>query len=258
MTVLQCSQWDNQNTEYCFRLPGANSAVVFIHGILEGPDQFRDFVILAKQNYAVYNLLLPGHAKDDKAFANSSMHQWRAHVAQCIRTCQQTYDRIILVGHSMGALLAMEYAALFPKKIAGLFLLAVPLCIRLTSVGFCNGLKVAFGRIKAGDTLALAARKACTVQSTALWRYATWIPRYIELFLLSAAVRKKILPKLSLPIVVIQSNKDEFVSLRSQRYLRKNKAIHCNCLALSGHYYYLPEERKWVLEQFCTFLKKYA
>ena len=42
-------------------VPGAAYAVVFLHGILESPAQFADFMDSVPPYCSVYNLLLPGH-----------------------------------------------------------------------------------------------------------------------------------------------------------------------------------------------------
>ena len=55
----------------------SNTMVIFIHGILEGPKQF-------------------------KKFANSSMKKWINSVEKEILKYKDKYENIILVGHSMG------------------------------------------------------------------------------------------------------------------------------------------------------------
>ena len=132
-------------------VPGAAYVVVFLHGILESPAQFADFMDSVPPYCSVYNLLLPGHGGDPLAFAGSSAEKWRSFVLDWISRLSGSHRRVVIAGHSMGALLAMEAAVRFPESMAGLFLMAVPLKIRVRPGGFSNAFRILRGRIREDD-----------------------------------------------------------------------------------------------------------
>lgn len=83
---------ETDHKEYIRRVPGADAAVVFIHGILGSPDHFDRFVTLAPEGWSVFNLLLDGHGRMAEDFARSSMRKWEAQVASLMDTlCARHY-----------------------------------------------------------------------------------------------------------------------------------------------------------------------
>ena len=92
---------------FSYKVKDATTAVIFIHGILEGPFQFHELATKAlEQGMATFGILLPGHGKSAEDFANSNRQQWINYVDKVIKEISQNYPNIILVGHSMGALLS--------------------------------------------------------------------------------------------------------------------------------------------------------
>ena len=236
-------------------LKKSDTVVVFVHGIIEGPNQFEDFIEKAKDKVDTVNLLLPGHGATGKDFAKSSLKEWKQHVFKTVEGLEENYKHIILVGHSRGTLLAIECAMHYPQSIKALFLLAIPLCIRLKYQGMINSLKVALDLVKAEDTLAVAAKKACSIERQPLLYYVTWLPRYVELFRIAYTTRQ-LVSQLKLPIFIFQSEQDEFVSMRSLKYFKGMKNVQIATLKESGHFYYVEEERTDILKHFQALLDK--
>ena len=83
--------------------------------------------------------------------------------------------------------------------------------------------------------------------------YLGWIPRFLELFSKSRAVRK-LLPKLTTPSLAAQSMQDELISPRAMDELRRNPHITLLPLPQSGHYYYPPADKAALHEAFTAFL----
>ena len=55
---------------FIHEVPHAKGVVLFIHGILEGPYQFRGLADIANQNgYSSYAILLPGHGDSAERFS---------------------------------------------------------------------------------------------------------------------------------------------------------------------------------------------
>lgn len=239
--------------EYKRIVPGADTAVLFVHGIVGTPNHFARFLPLVPDGYSVHNLLLLGHGKGVKDFSRASMKAWEVQVAQAVRELAATHGRILLVAHSMGTLFALEQAVREPK-IKGLFLLAVPLRLRLRDKLAENCAKVFFDRIRAEDVTAQAARDCYGIERDQnLLHYLGWIPRYLELFRKICQTRA-LLPRVDTPGVVFQSAGDEMVSVRSAGELKicPNLAVHI--MPRSGHYYYADADREGLLTAFREFV----
>lgn len=232
-----------------------DTVVVFVHGIIEGPDQFWPLVRMAeKKGYAVENLLLPGHGGDGKAFAKSGRKAWESYVKQRLDLLRSKYPQILFVGHSMGTLLELEAAVENPQGIRRAYFMAMPLRIRLTWRGIRTGLKVALNKVDKEDLTAVAAQKAYSIKQSMSPRYFTWIPRYLELFSMIRKARKQI-SQFPGKMWIVTAEKDELVSPRSLAFLEGNQNARIVRLPSSGHFYYTPEDFQTIKISFEQFLE---
>jgi len=235
---------------------GADTAVVFIHGILGSPRQFDDFWDLVPLDYSAVNLLLPGHGGSVRDFADSSMKAWRDCVRNTLMELRRTHSRIIICAHSMGCLLSIDEAVRDPDNIAGLFLLAAPLRICPTLRMVKNALNIYRNKTPKEDAFGFAAKKACSVrQDKILWHYLLWIPRYLELFAASRRSRS-LISDLAVPTIGYFSLRDEMVSAKSANVLKNSPEAVVRLLQHSGHFYYDPEDLLSLQQAFKRFLEK--
>ena len=241
-------------------VPGAKTAVLFIHGICGTPDHFRSVLPLedlVPADCSVYNLLLVGHGGTALDFGRSSMGKWKRQVWQNFENLIKTHQKVILVGHSMGTLFSIQLAVSHPDRVAALFLLGVPLRVRLRLFGIRNFIRFGFGKLDEQDPVQKALKIASGITPTKkLWQYLPWIPRMLELF---GQMREtgKLLPALSVPTVAFQSQRDEVVSLRSGERLEECRNVCVKTLAGSTHFYYPPEEVWQMQQQFLCLLDQY-
>jgi len=242
-------------------VPGADTAVLFIHGIVGTPNHFVKGIPLLElvpEGWSVYNLLLPGHGKTVEDFSRSSMKLWKEKVWSVFSQLSLTHKQIILVGHSMGTLFAIQLALEYPEKIPFAFLLAVPLRPWIRLSGMVNCLRLAFGKIREDHSLEVAVRNACGVKTTRkLWKYMGWIPRFLELFREIAQTEKK-MSALRVPAIAFQSEMDELVCNRSRRILERSGVFEIRNLKKSSHFYYHPEDAASVRTCFLKQMKKKA
>lgn len=248
-----------KHEEFTRIVPGADTAVLFIHGIAGTPNQFRDLmplVELVPETWSVRNVLLPGHGGSAMDFGRSSMKQWRSYAYSAFEELSRQHDRVILAGHSMGTLFSIQLAVENPEKVSQLFLLAVPM--RPWPRLFCikNMLKLPFGKLREEKPLEAAFSKACGIQATPfIWQYITWIPRVLELF--GEIYRtEKLLPRLEVPCIAWQSENDDLVSNFSAAVLRKAGSMEVWELSESTHFYYGPKDKKTVLDSFSGIIKR--
>lgn len=242
-----------EHKEYIRINDNSDTAVLFIHGIVGTPNHFNKFVSLVPESISVYNLLLDGHGKGVKDFSNTSMKKWKAQVTSVVEELSLTHEKIYIVAHSLGTLLAIELA-IKNKKVCKLFLLAVPLRLSLKPRMAFNSLKVYFNRIHPDDYEALAAKECYGIEKdTNPFHYIGWVPRFAELF---AKIRqtRKLIKIINIPCLVFQSEKDEMVSRYSTKYLANNPSIFLNKLENSGHYYYPKDDFDFLITEFSKML----
>ncbi len=238
-----------KHKEYVRISDNSNTAILFIHGIVGTPNHFNEFVSLVPELFSVYNLLLDGHGKGVKDFSKTSMENWETQVASVVDELSLTHEKIYIVAHSLGTLLAIEQA-INNQKICKLFLLAVPLSLSLKPKMAINSLKVYFDKIRPNDYEALAAKKCYGIgKDKNIFNYIGWIPRFFELFSKIRETRK-IIKLLNTPCFVYQSKKDEMVSGQSIEYLKQNSYVSINELENSGHYYYDKTDWNYLITEF--------
>ena len=236
-------------------VPEADTAVLFIHGILGTPDHFRDLIPLEQQipeNWSVHNMLLEGHGADAEEFGAASMEKWRRQVWTAFEELADTHDQVVIVAHSMGPLFALQLAAAYREKIAFLFLLGVPMRPILRPCMIRDSLAMVFGWLPEDHVLWRAGSVKLTKK---LWKYIPWIPRFLELFQ-EISRTEDILPLLDTPSVAYQSRHDELVSNRSRAVLLRSGGIELCELLGSTHYVYSEGDRDWILGDFAGRIKK--
>ncbi len=101
-------------------------ACLLIHGINGSPYDF-EYVekFLAQNGYLVETLLLPGHMVHYKESEKFLWEHWRQSVQEKTAECVRAYGSVVIIGHSMGAALAITAAAQ-NRQIAGLVSICAP------------------------------------------------------------------------------------------------------------------------------------
>ena len=216
-------------------------AVLMIHGFMENSGQFASLErVLAKPGRVCRPVVLPGHEAELRAFCRSGRAQWRAHVrAAAAEACAQ-YDRVLLVGHSMGGLLAMDAAGDLPVQ--GVVAVALPLRARITVRAIRYRLAM-LGRPRATDSEEIAAVRACCgVRGIHWWNVPRLIPNTLGLLREMAHARRS-LPGFRKPLTVINSENDDIVSPRSAAQVAQQlPAARLIRLRKASHFHYSPED----------------
>lgn len=249
----------NRHAMRAAHVEGANTVVVFIHGILGSPTQFEPlFTLAVDRGYSAVALLLPGHGGSSKAFRESNASQWEAHVSDQIIELSARYASILLVGHSMGGLLAIHAALKYPK-INGLFCIALPLHLKISLRSLRMSAAVMLHKAKRNDHNATmqAALAAHSIEPAAFLDYISWLPNFMALSRLAKQTRA-VLGALHTAIILCFCAKDESVSKKSIRTAHKG-LTQCDCkiyeLPHAGHFLYSGEDQTLLQEYFLTFLE---
>ena len=105
--------------------PSDNSApLLLLHGFGAALEQWRTNLIPLSQQHTVYALDFLGFGASHKAATVYSVALWQTQVYEF----WQTFIRqpVVLVGHSLGALVALSTAVQYPDMVKGLVLLTLP------------------------------------------------------------------------------------------------------------------------------------
>lgn len=240
-------------------VPGAKTAVLFMHGIAGTPGHFRQGVLpleeLVPKEFSVYNVLLDGHGREVEDFAHSSMAKWKNQVFDIFQMLCHSHERVILVGHSMGTLFAIRMALECPDKVPFLFLLNCPLLVGVKAFGAVNLIKLSYGLLNENDPIQAATARVTGIRQTRQsWRYIGWLPRVAELIgLMHETI--DLIPQLRVKSVAFQSRHDELVSCRSCRILRQSGNVEVHGLCHSTHFYYTPEDVAFIQRRFLELMK---
>jgi carboxylesterase len=246
----------NAHAPYIHETGDADTAVLFIHGFMGSPNQFRALADAAVNNgYSVFSILLPGHGYGGLEFARSKKADWEKAVKEQIDQVRRKYSRIVLTGHSMGALLSLRASVDYPDVVKGVAAIAAPMYIRMRLRMIKTGYDVAFGRNRENDERLLAAYEMCSVERSSPLAYLIGIPRYIDLFRMISET-KAILGKVEAPVLIIHSEDDEIANVGGVVVLEKNlKKYEKHILKDSGHFYISPGDSKIMEDAFIGFVK---
>ncbi|MBE8222113.1 MAG: alpha/beta fold hydrolase, partial [Bdellovibrionales bacterium] len=96
-------------------------SVVLIHGLYLSPKATKEFAELyAKLGFNVINIRLPGHFETPRQKLDSVKWQsWDKKVKQALKLAQNLGEKVIVSGHSSGALLAQKASLDYAHKVKG-------------------------------------------------------------------------------------------------------------------------------------------
>ncbi|MBE7041793.1 MAG: alpha/beta fold hydrolase [Ruminococcaceae bacterium] len=239
---------------YIKEVAGSKTAVLFIHGFLGSPEHFERFIPKLSDSVSVFNILLTGHGGTVLDFGKASMDIWKQQAAgEAERICEK-YENVYIVAHSMGTFFAMEAANAHPDKVKGIILLQTPLKIGVKPSAAINTFKSFFNIFDEDDTSRAYKAAHSVTLNFKVWEYASWIPRYIELFREAKCARNTICA-LRVPCLIFQAKKDELVSMKSVKYIPQKESIKLTVLENSAHFIYDQDDEKAMADAILNMVK---
>jgi carboxylesterase len=232
-----------------YPVPGAKLLTIFVHGFLGGPGQFTQLVRAVNEaGFAAETLLLPGHGKKSWDFAHHSSREWQETVNEALKLRLVQYEKVVLMGHSMGGLLCIN-ASIKAGPAHGLVLWETPVRLRMKLNGIRNDLQVAFLPERLQNTVAKAYRLASNVRFSTPLGYLLTVPRALDLLRMMAATERE-LTMIQCPVLLIQSDSDEIVHPVCMERLQKGLAnAKVSTLALTSSWHsYFPEDELQTLQ----------
>ncbi|NLV85645.1 MAG: alpha/beta hydrolase, partial [Clostridiales bacterium] len=214
------------------------TAIILIHGYMGSPRQFDGIrKELGDFEGDIYCLTLPGHEKDASEFIKTDRFQWQQYTEDFIDGLRGEYERLILVGHSMGGLIAVQAAINKAEKIVGVIAIGFPIKVTVRRAWIKNGLLASRPCRENESELVKAARSMSGVKMSRPTDYVRTLPCSSQ-FLRLARLSRKELSRLSVPLTVINFENDEIVSKGTKLFVEKSLPS-AKILMLHGSYHFL-------------------
>jgi carboxylesterase len=246
----------NHNHEpFSIESTASDFVILYIHGIMGSPFEFRRIAeTLKDENIYFKALLLPGHGRNGYAFSRSDAEAWQTHVNQEILHLKETYSKIILIGHSLGGLLALNASLLCP--VDGIVLLNTPIKTRISFQQVSKSLRVLLSSGKVDNPMIRTYRETFSVDLSDWWTLPLWIPRLLDVNRV-ACQTEKILNEVKVQVILFQSVHDETVNPKSAEILKRGLGDHLMSLSYlnkSPHAYFENEEFTEIIKGIKKFL----
>lgn len=218
-------------------------AVVFVHGFMGSPKQFISLKgRLVDCGADIFCPVLAGHEASFEDFRHSGGEAWQKSLSDAVDELRSKYDRIILIGHSMGGLLAVREAIRDPEKIDRVIAIGFPITVTVRPSWLQMNMKAAKPAVQGEDPRITAARSMAGVKIEGAGQYFRTLPNNMQ-FLHVASDTRKQLPRLKTPLTVINFKRDEIVGGNAKKLVMKilpNTKFYL--LDNSYHFYFTPEE----------------
>lgn len=108
------------NRQISFTTKGAGDSLLLLHGFMESVEIWEDYIDVLSEGYRVIAVDLPGHGDTHQFGSVHRMDEMARVVHQVV--VNLGVGQCIIIGHSMGGYVALEFAALFPEMLKGLCL----------------------------------------------------------------------------------------------------------------------------------------
>ena len=236
-----------------FFLKGGSSGVLLIHGFTGLPvELFLLGEFLNREGFTVLCMRLAGHGTNENDLMRTTKDDWFNSVLDGLAILRGACEKIFVVGHSMGGLLTLKLSN--ERDVAKIVTLAAPIFIddglgleNLPPREFCGNACIVQPRKKLNDVPQAA---------NEVYKKTPLVSVH-ELLDLIADV-KKLLPKVTAPILIMHGEEDHTAQPRSARFIMDNVGSAVKKIITvpnSGHLLPLDENREFVFEEILDFIR---
>ena len=106
----------------------SGTPVIFLHGITDSWHSFQKVLPLLPSNIHAFAISQRGHGDSERPTAGYHPKDFAADVAAFIR--QKKLERVVVVGHSMGSVVAQQFALDYPHLLKGLVLIGADAALK--------------------------------------------------------------------------------------------------------------------------------
>lgn len=111
---------DYQGKRIEYTLQGKGNTIVLLHGFIESKNIWNEFVSKLSAEFTVIAVDLPGHGQSEVIDEVHTM-QLMAEVVKSVLDHEKVGSAVV-VGHSMGGYVALEFARIYPEAVKGIVL----------------------------------------------------------------------------------------------------------------------------------------
>ena len=247
-------EWKEQSLEigtkkinYYSHTAGNKPAFIFLHGFM---DNGMCYDRVAEQFVNAYDLYLidaRGHGKSSEMPKNPTYLDLAQDVEDVCQQCGLT--KVMVMGHSMGGVIAAKFAAQFPNRVKGVVLEDPGFYPRKNSVFValaCFGLSVIFRHSDNPPSMEAAIKRSKKLNSNwaerdqLVWaaaqrEFVQHYPSKNLRVIFSGAKADDIIPHIQAPILVVTSEKGIVKKKEAQRYKTLNPNLSWQYVPIAGH-----------------------
>ncbi len=238
-----------------FLLQGNNGkAVLLLHGYTGTTSEMRPLgEYLCHKGYTVLCPRLPGHGTSVEDLQKTEASQWVAASKLAYAVLAKKYQKIYVAGLSMGALLAIVLAA--TEKVEKAAFLAAPIYVQDKRAPFLPILRYFIHYLPKYKRNYQAMDKYCLAYDKMPTKPLT------SLFALIKTCKNELVPKITVPCIIMQSKIEHTVAPKSAQYIYEHLATpkeqkRLLWLEKCGHILTLDCEHQLVFEQLADFFEK--
>ncbi len=232
-------------------------AVLLVHGWTGTPAHLRELGNFLNENgYTVSGILLSGHGTTLNDMKKQKASDWFNDVEKAYKELAKTYDKISVVGLSMGGSLALYLAAKYPLKSAVCIAPAlIPANKQAYLVPF---IRFILPEYRFRPDYKFGVDEAYSFSHEYVGSPTDSIPQLLKV----GRIARKNLKMVTEPVLVIQSVRDESVDNSVPELIMKNIKTNTENKALvmlddSRHISTIDKERTVILEETLKFIEKY-
>lgn len=267
--------------QYDFLLPGNRIGVLLIHGLTGTPTEMRGVGReLNCVGFTVYGMQLAGHCGDVDDLIATGWRDWFQSVVDAADKLRSQVDHLYVCGLSMGAILALKYAAEFPQYVKGVLVYSatfqydgwsIPPLSRLLApwflplVGFLRlGRHRMFNEeppygIRNQQLRQRISQSMLSGDSGAAGLPGNPWPSLSEMIHLSRNVRR-LLPSVTSPCLILHAENDDIAHRRNGEMVRDNVSGPVEMVLLKNSYHMLTidNDRRELIRLSTEFIRQNA
>jgi carboxylesterase len=233
-----------------FLFPGNRTGVLLIHGFTGSPAAIRGLgeFLNRTQGYTTLGIRLPGHGTQVDDLRRPTWRDWITAVEDGLNLLHGMSDQVYVAGISMGGVLTLIAASRYQVK--GVAALSTP-------YGLTGDWRVRF--MRPISLFVPKFKKPAAVGNRAETSYAYFVPHAIAEAAGLVKLMQEGLPKINVPVLLIQSRGDKVVEPNALDLLNEHLTTprkETLWLEKSGHVITLDVEREIVYERVAQFFKQ--
>ena len=248
-----------------FYYRGGDTGCLCLHGFTASPAEMRWLGRhLGEAGFTVYGARFAGHGTDPRDLARVTWKDWYTSALDGYHLLRATCRSIVLVGHSMGGLLALLLST--EVEAAGVAVLATPVLFKSRLIRISRWLKYPLPYTMQGDKTALpeqireeqARRGEATLGRV---RYDRWSTAAVAQFYALSNYVDRQLPQVTAPLLLVYSKADTTVAVAQGDHIASrvsSRRVERHVLENSGHILPQDIERERVFALVTDFVRSVA